>query len=156
MRGLVAAATGDAAGVAAALARFGQPKSPTPDWQADRDEIAARLHLLRGEYAQAAALAQHSADLHRTELNYRAMADTLALAADAKQRAGLLQEAANLYLQAGESAVSRGDKTAAGHWLRLASKAGALPITRQAATKLLADLRGGTAKPGGKQGALPL
>jgi tetratricopeptide (TPR) repeat protein len=162
VRGLAADASGDTAGVAAALARFGQPKPPPPDWQADRDEIAARLHLLRGENADAASLAQHSADIRRTQLDYRAMAEALALAARAKARAGLTQEAANLYLQAGESAMSRGDKASAGPWLRLASRSGALPATRQAAAKLLADLRGGPAKagaranPGARQGALPL
>ncbi len=43
------------------------------------------------------------------QLDYRAMADTLALAAEAMQRSGSPQDAADLYLQAGESAAASGD-----------------------------------------------
>ncbi len=141
VRGLIADTHGDAAGMTAALAGFGQPKQPSADWQADFDEITARLYLLRGECGKAATLAQHVADIHRTQLDYRAMADTLALAARAAQCGGASQEAADLYLQAGESAASQGDNASAAKWAKQALRPGANPATRRAATKMLAAVR---------------
>ena len=140
VRGLIADARGDAAGLAAALAAFWQPKVPTADWQADRDELTARLDMLHGQNRQAAMHAQQSAALHRTQLNYRAMADATALAAKAMQRAGAPREAANLYLQAGESAAARGDAASARQWLRRAMGPGAAPDTQRIAKDTLATL----------------
>ena len=141
VRGLIADTHGDAAGMTAALAGFGQPKQPSADWQADFDEITARLYLLRGECGKAAILARHVADIHRAQLDYRAMADTLALAARAAQCGGASQEAADFYLQAGESTASQGDNASAARWAKQALRSGASPATRRAATKMLAALR---------------
>ncbi len=146
VRGLIADARGDAAGIAAALAGFGQPKTPSADWEADRDELMARLDMLHGQNRQAAAHAQQAADLHRAQLNYRAMADATALAAKAMQRAGSPRDAANLYLQAGESAAARGDAASATRWLRQAMGPGAGPDTQRAAKEALAALQ--KARPG--------
>ena len=140
LRGLIAGARGDQAGMVAALAGFGQPKRPSPDWQADHDEITARLDLLRGQYRPAADLARQAADLHRTQLDYRDMADELVLAADAMRGAGLQREAADLYLQAGESAAARGDAASAVPWLRQALMPGADPDTRRTARDTLTRL----------------
>lgn len=141
MRGLVADARNDAAGMVAALAGFGQPKPPTPDWEADHAELTARLELLRGHYRQAAVQAQRAADIHRAQLDYRAMAVSVALGAKAMQRAGSPQDAANLYLQAGQSAAARDDTASATRWLRLALRPGADAGTRRTAQDALDALR---------------
>jgi len=137
MRGVVADARGDAAGLAAALAAFGEPNAPPPDWEADREELTARLALLRGEYGQAAAHAQRAADIHRAQLDYWAMAEAVVIAARAMQRAGSPQEAAHLYLQAGESAAARGDAASAARWLKQAMRPGADAATRHTAQDTL-------------------
>lgn len=145
VRGLIADARGDRAGIAAALAAFGQPKHPSPDWQADHDELTARLALLDGRYRQAARYAQAAADLHRAQLQYAEMADTLALAAEAMRRAGAPREAADLFLQAGESAAARGNAAAAVPWLRQVLMPGADPaaqrIARTSLRRLLAPAK---------------
>ena len=141
VRGLIAETRGDAAGISAALAGFGQPRPPSADWEADRDELTARLDLLHGQYRTAAIGAQHAADIHRAQLNYRAMAETLALAAKAMQRAGSPQDAADLYLQAGESAAARGDAVSAARWLAQVMRPGINPATRHAAQDTLATLQ---------------
>lgn len=140
VRGLIAYGRGDQAGIVAALEGFGQPKKPGDDWQADHDELTARLDLLRGQYGPAAMLAQQSADLHRTHLEYSDMADMLALTALATQLAGAAREAADLYLQAGESAAARGDRASAVPWLRLAQMPGADLATQHTARTTLAKL----------------
>ena len=137
LRGVVADARGDDAGLSAALASFGQPKSPPPDWEADREDLMARLALMRGQYRDAAAHAQRAADFYRTQLDYRAMADAVVLAARAMQRAGAPQDAARLYLQAGQSAAARGDAAFAASWLRQAMRPGADAATRRTAQDTL-------------------
>lgn len=141
LRGLIAYARGDEAGVAAALSAFGAPKHPSPDWQADHDALAARQAMLRGEPADSARLAQQAADIQRTQLHYREMAESLAFAGDALHRAGQPIQAADLYLQAGESAAARGDTMQARQWLDLASAQGASITTAKAAADALARLK---------------
>ncbi len=141
VRGLIADTRGDAAGLAAALAGFGQPKAPSADWEADREELTARLDMLHGQYRQAAGHAQRAAGLHRSQLNYRAMADTTALAAKAMRRAGSPRDAANLYLQAGESAAARGDEASARRWLGQAVGPAVAPDTQRTAKEALAGLQ---------------
>lgn len=137
LRGVVADARGDAAGLVAALAAFGQPKSPPPDWNADREDLLARLALLRGQYRDAAAHAQRAADFYRTQLDYRAMADAVVLAARAMQRDGAPQDAARFYLQAGQSAAARGDAASATRWLKQAVQLEADAGTRRTARDTL-------------------
>ena len=137
LRGVVADARNDAGGVVAALAAFGQPKAPSPDWSADREDLLARLALLRGQYRDAAAHAQRAADFYRTQLDYRAMAESVVLAARAMQRAGAPQEAARFYLQAGQSAAARGDTAFAKRWLKQATQSEADAGTRRTAQDTL-------------------
>ncbi len=140
VRGLIADARGDATGIIAALAGFGQPGKLSADSRADYEELTARLDLLRGQYRQAAAHAQDAANIYRAQLDYRAMADTLALAAAAMQRAGSPQDAASLYLQAGESAAARGDTVSVGRWLKQATRPGIDAATQRTARDALAAL----------------
>ena len=133
LRGRIAASHGDQAALSAAIAAMGNPKHPSPDWQSAHDELGARLALLSGNYAQATASAKEAAAIQRTQLDYRDMAGSLALAALATQRGGDTAAAADLYLQAGESAAARGDMVAAKPWLEQAQGPGADPATVQAA-----------------------
>lgn len=150
LRGVIADARGDAAGLVAALAAFGQPKAPPPEWEADHEELLARLALLRGQHRDAAAHAQRAAGIYRVQLDYRAMAEAVVLAARAMQRGGSPQEASRLYLQAGQSAAARGDTASAARWLRQAMQAGADAGTRRAAQDALDALpRVGARKPFG-------
>ncbi len=137
LRGVIADARGDAAGLNAALAAFGQPKVPPPDWEGDREDLMARLALLHGQYREAVAHAQRAADIRRTQLDYRAMAEAVVLAAQAMQRAGAPQDAARFYLQAGQSAAALGDAASAGRWLRQATRLEADAGTRRAARDTL-------------------
>jgi len=141
VRGLIADKRGDAPGLSAALAGFGRPKVASADWEADHDDLMARLELLRGNYRKAASFAQRAADIHRVQLNYRAMASTLALAAEATRRAGSPQDAADLYLQAGDSAAARGDTASAARWLALAVRLGISPATRRVVQDKLSTLQ---------------
>ncbi|MBV9116473.1 MAG: hypothetical protein JOY63_03810 [Acetobacteraceae bacterium] len=141
VRGLIADKRGDTAGLEAALAWFDRLRAPHPSWEADRDELAARLDLRQGQYGKAAASARRAADAYRSQLDYHAMAEALALAAKATQRAGSPQDAANLYLRAGESAAARGDAASAKSWLAQATGPGVSPSTRHAAQGMLATLR---------------
>ena len=137
LRGRIAASHGDQAGLSAAIAALGRPKHPSPDWQSGHDELSARLDLLRGDDTRAAASAESAAAIQRTQLDYRDMASSLALAALATRRGGNAQAAADLYLQAGESAAARGDRAAARPWLEQAQVPGASPATAQAARTIL-------------------
>lgn len=140
LRGVIADARGNVAGLNAALAAFGQPKAPPPDWEADREDLMARLALLRGQYREAMVHAQRAADIRRTQLDYRAMAEALVLAAQAMQRAGAPQDAARFYLQAGQSAAARGDAASAARWLQQAMQPGTDASTRRTAQDTLEAL----------------
>lgn len=140
VRGLVAEARGDPVAMALALHAFGQPTAPSPSWEADHAELQGRLELLHGHYAQAAILAEQAAAIQRTQLNYHAMAEALAVAAKAQQSAGDVQAAADLYLQAGESAAARDDTASAERWLRSAAGPGASMSTRRTAQDALAAI----------------
>lgn len=111
VRGLVAYDRGDVAGLAQALTRVDRaeaairpkPKTPDPDRQADRAELAARLDLLEERPDDAAGLALRAADIRRLQLQYREMVSMLGLAALADERAGRPAQAAALREQASQS-----------------------------------------------------
>ena len=144
IRGVIADARSDAPGLAAALSMFRLPADgkplPPADWRADRDELAARLAALQDRPAAAASSALAAADLRRQSLDYVDMAQSLALAASARRRQGAAAQAADLYLQAGESAAARGDNGHAQSWLKAATMPGASLSTAQAARQALARL----------------
>nr|WP_321986333.1 hypothetical protein [uncultured Lichenicoccus sp.] len=145
VRGLVADARGDMAGLAAALSMFRLPPdgkpAPPAEWRADRDELAARLALRQGNSAGAASSALAAADLRREALDYAGMEQALVLAARARMQQGDAQQAADLYLQAGESAAARTDIADARTWLARATVPGASVATAQAARQALDRLR---------------
>ena len=146
VRGIVADARGDTPGLAAALSMFQSPEGgkhqPAPEWRADRAELAARLALRRNDATDAAASALAAADLRRETLDYAGMAQALVLAARARQLQGNASQAADLYLQAGESAAARGDKANGRAWLKQATMPGASLATAGAARQRLAHVAG--------------
>ena len=142
VRGLAADARGDEAAMVTALSGFGQPSQPSADWQADHHALMARLEFRRGRYGRAAELAHQAADLRRAQLAYREMAEMLALAGTALQRAGDAREAASLFLQAGDSATARGDEISARRWFGQATGPEVDPDTRRIARDRLAALAG--------------
>jgi hypothetical protein len=108
LRGLIADARGDQAGLMRAAAAL----TPRAD-SADTVELRARL-------SHDPDLALRSADLRRDMLDYRGMARALALAA----RDSPPTTAADLYLRAGRSAAAQGDVARARLWLSEARQRG--------------------------------
>ena len=118
LRGLIADDAGDAAGLRAALGRVGAANEAED--RANAAELSARLALRTGDPSLAQAEAIRATELHRTLMDYRAVARCLALAARASEQAGNLSSAADLYLRAGRSAVGQGDRKSAREWLNRA------------------------------------
>ncbi|TVR83216.1 MAG: hypothetical protein EA405_05180 [Rhodospirillales bacterium] len=118
IRGLVAADSGDAAGLVAALASLAERAAEMP--VADLEELRARRADLAGDAAAARAAALVAAALRRDELDYAGMARALAMAAAAAEALGNDAEAAHLYLRAGRSAAAQSASADAARWLEAA------------------------------------
>ena len=132
LRGLIADARNDSAGLATAAEALGAAE--TPPFEADLAELAARLALRRGDAALAQRQAARAAELRQTTLDYRGLARALALEGAAAERAGDKAAAADLFLRAGRSAAMQGDKSDARVWLgHAASLAAGQPVGRAAA-----------------------
>ncbi len=138
LRGLIADESGNQPGVYAALARLAHPANNAES--ADAFELAARRDLATRNFARAESEADRAADLRRTELDYRGMARVLAVEAAAAADAGDRPMAANLYIQAAQSAAAQGDAGSARRWLRQALAEANTPMLRQVAHQTLAEL----------------
>ncbi|MFS3136702.1 hypothetical protein ACLRDC_15240 [Gluconacetobacter sacchari] len=102
LTGLIADGRDDRAMLARAVAHLAHKRPVAAKWQADEDELNARLRLAR-EPAAARELAVEAADLRRQLVDYRGMARALTLAARAARQAGDEGAAAALSLQAAQS-----------------------------------------------------
>jgi hypothetical protein len=138
LSGLIADETGDPSGLDAALAKLAHPQSLAQS--ADAFELAARRDLRDGRYETAASEAARAADIRRAGLDYRGMARALALQGAALAASGETTRAADLYIQAAQSAAAQGDPTAARPWLRRALALANTPALRQLARQTLASL----------------
>ena len=118
LRGLIADARGDAAGLQLAYAKVLSAKGA--EALADGSELAARIALHAGDLRGGRANAEQAAVMRRDLLDYRAVSRCLALAALAAERAGDLPGAADLYLRAGRGAAAQGDGAPAREWLHRA------------------------------------
>ena len=136
LRGLTADDTGDVAGLRAALTKVTGVAGA--EHQADEAELSARLALRTGDAPRASTEARQAAALRRDLLDYRALARCLALEAEASERQGDGNAAANLYLRAGRSAAAQGDAAAAKRWLNQAIRLSRDPAVTQAARTALA------------------
>ncbi len=122
LRGLIADASGNRAGLDRAAAAL----SPAAD-PADVDELRARR-----THDRAAAL--RAADRRRTALDYRGLARALALAASLTQDPAA---AADLYLRAGRSAAAHGETAQARAWLTQSRARAPDPQLRDEAARAL-------------------
>ena len=108
----------------------GHPAPPTP----------GRLDLLEDRPERALPAFRASADLRRDAEDYLGMARVLAFAGEAAERAGLSDDAADLYFRAGRSAEVERDVANARRWLgaaaRLAATTGQTAILAQANDRL--------------------
>jgi tetratricopeptide (TPR) repeat protein len=138
LRGLIADESADAAGLDAALARLAHPANTKES--ADASELAARRDLLDDKFARAESEAGRAADLRRSGLDYRGMARALAVEGEAAEKAGDTATAANLYIQAAQSAAAQGDESSARPWLRQALELANTPALRQLVRQTLAEL----------------
>ncbi|EHH69429.1 hypothetical protein [Gluconobacter morbifer] len=77
--------------------------SPEKGARTDRDELLARLDLLRGHPVEALGLAETVVDRRRDRLDYRGMRRALLLAAQSADAAGQSQQAARLRQQEDDS-----------------------------------------------------
>lgn len=140
LRGLIADEVGNESELRAALGRLGHPSSL--EERADADELVARFDTRSGRFAPAASDAAQAVELRRTAMDYRGMARGLAVEAAAVAHEGDVTEAANLYMQAGQSAAAQGDAVSARRWVHRALALDDGPALRQSARQTLAELRG--------------
>jgi hypothetical protein len=140
LRGLIADELGNEADLRAALRRLAHPSSM--EERADAQELAARLDMRRGLFAAAASEAAQAVELRRTAMDYRGMARGLAVKAAAVAHEGDIAGAADLYMQAGQSAAAQGDAVSARMWVQRALALNDGPALRDAARQALAELRG--------------
>jgi hypothetical protein len=138
LRGLIADQRGDQAGLDAALSRLAHPADTAES--ADAFELAARRDLRERTFVRAESEADRAADLRRTDLDYRGMARALAVEGEAAAAAGNRAIAADLFIQAAQSAAAQGDASSARHWLRQALALANTPTLRQVARQTLAEL----------------
>ena len=133
LSGLVAADRGDALALAGVRARL--DALALAELAPDRLELEGRQQLLGGHPGEAAAAFEQSAAGRRAQLDYPGMARALAAAGAAREQAGELVRAAELYLRAGRSAAARDEAPARG-WLAraeaLAERAGDSAVAREA------------------------
>jgi hypothetical protein len=138
LRGLIADEAGDEAGLRAAAQRLSGVSAPLR--VADRLELQARLDMRQGDLALARAAAMQAAGIRQEGLDYRGMARALAVAAQAAERSGDKELAADLYLRAGRSAAAQSDADTARPWLERALRLTSDDATEQAAEAALAGL----------------
>ena len=138
LRGLIADQRGDTDQLARELDALA--KSSDPGRQADRKELSGRMAMAEGNWEAAIDAFDHTARLRREKLDYVEMAQALALAADACQRAGKYSAAATRYFRAGRSAVQQHNHPDALKWLNSAAQnadqAGDEPLNQEVRTYL--------------------
>lgn len=116
LRGRVAADRNNTDQLRKEVAALDEPS--LPGLQADRFELIGREAMLDGRWEDAVTALDQAARKRAENGNYRLMADTLAAAAQACERAQRLEDGAYRYLRAARSAALSGDSTRATAWLR--------------------------------------
>lgn len=115
LRGLIADGRKDWECLRQSIAALGVPENEVV--QADAAELRGRLAMAEKDWPRAIAALDAATDTRRNQLDYRRMAITLALSADACEKAGQKEQSAHRYLRAGRSAALRGDSDNARQWL---------------------------------------
>ncbi len=93
-----------------------------PGLKADREELSGRLAMVESNWEAAIQAFDSSARRRREKLDYRKMAQALALAAEACDQAGKPSDASKRYLRAGRSAARQGNNQDAIKWLERAEQ----------------------------------
>lgn len=119
LRGLISEQRGDTAGLGREIDAFS--KSSDPGLRADRQELSGRLAMAEGRWDAAVEAFDQAVGLRREKLDYVGMAQALALAAGACQKAGKHSAAARRYFRAGRSAARQGNNQDAIEWLSSAA-----------------------------------
>ncbi|HJR21510.1 MAG TPA: hypothetical protein VJ822_07810 [Dongiaceae bacterium] len=138
LRGLIADESDNEPGLRAAVNRLSGAGAALR--VADRMELVARLLLRQDAFPQAHAAAMEAAGIRQEGLDYRGMARALAVAAQAAERSGDKELAADLYLRAGRSAAAQSDADTARPWLERALRLTSDDATEQAAEAALTGL----------------
>ncbi len=120
LRGLISSHRKDVAGMQDAITSMGQPQNAIV--KSDLAELRGRLAMAEKQWDQAVGLLNESAAYRRANFDYRRMAMTQALSAEASEKAGKTSAAASSYFQAGRSAALRGDQANARLWLTQATR----------------------------------
>jgi tetratricopeptide (TPR) repeat protein len=106
-----------------------------PGLKADQEELSGRLAMAENNWDAAIQAFDSTARHRREKLDYRKMAQALALAAEACDRAGKPSDAAKRYFRAGRSAARQGINQDAIQWLeraeQLAGQAGDEPLKQE-------------------------
>jgi tetratricopeptide (TPR) repeat protein len=104
--------------------------------KADQEELSGRLAMAENNWDAAIQAFDSTARRRREKLDYRKMAQALALAAEACDRAGKPSDASKRYFRAGRSAARQGINQDAIQWLeraeQLAGQAGDEPLKQEA------------------------
>jgi len=134
LRGLIADQHGDTDQLGREIDALA--KSADHGRQADREELTGRLAMAEGNWEAAIEAFDHTTSLRREDFDFREMAQALALAAEACDRAGKPSDAAKRYFRAGRSAARQGINQDAIQWLeraeQLAGQAGDEPLKQEA------------------------
>jgi tetratricopeptide (TPR) repeat protein len=134
LRGRIAADRGDARQLRAEIAALVEPS--LPGLAADRLELTGRLAMVEERWEDAVADLDQAARLRAENGNYRLMAATLAVSAQACDRGQRPEEGAYRYLRAARSSALSGDASRAAAWLsqavRLAEQSSATSILTEA------------------------
>lgn len=120
LRGLIASARKEITQLRIEIAALGKPS--TAGLQADREELTGRLAAAEGNWDEAIAAFDSTAEFRREDFDYSEMASALAMAARVCEQAGRLSDASKRYLRAGRSASLQGQNRDAMKWLDLAEK----------------------------------
>jgi tetratricopeptide (TPR) repeat protein len=103
--------------------------------KADQEELSGRLAMAENNWDAAIQAFDSSARRRREKLDYRKMAQALALAAEACDQAGKPSDASKRYFRAGRSAARQGNNQDAIKWLeraeQLAGQAGDEPLKQE-------------------------
>jgi len=106
-----------------------------PGLKADREELSGRLAMAENNWDAAIQAFDSTTRLRREDLDYGKMAQALALAAEACDRAGKTSDASKRYFRAGRSAALQGINQDAIKWLeraeQLAGQAGDEPLKQE-------------------------
>ena len=120
LRGLISSHRKDVAGMQDAINSMGQPQNAIV--KSDLSELRGRLAMAENKWDQAVGHLDEAAVYRRANFDYRRMAMTQALSAEASEKAGKTGAAASRYFQAGRSAALRGDQANARLWLTQAAR----------------------------------